>query len=175
MSIHLINTDILTFKSDALVLTIDGTAPGMQGRIAREFQQRWPETWGNIEKSLHFPMKQDLPVFINITNHEYWKKVILLPVLNHTQLLSVDEQRTRIRHIFIRTIRQAIQQNISGMAAPVLKGGWRLSADQALLSMLDAYEACLPRSKTLKLNICINDNSIYQSLLGICTSMGWEV
>lgn len=37
MAIELINGDLLEVKADAVLLTIDGSKPGMEGNIARQF------------------------------------------------------------------------------------------------------------------------------------------
>ena len=48
--------DVLQTGTDALLLTIDGAKPGLEGNIARAFAKRFPDDWEIIEGGVPFPI-----------------------------------------------------------------------------------------------------------------------
>ena len=51
-ALELISGDLLEVKSDAVLLTIDGVKPGMEGNIARQFARRFPEDWQYLQRDI---------------------------------------------------------------------------------------------------------------------------
>ena len=43
MSLKISRGNVLDAKADAIILTIDGAANGMEGNIARAFARKWPD------------------------------------------------------------------------------------------------------------------------------------
>ena len=68
MAFELVTGDILDAKTDALLLTIDGTRRGMEGNIARQFARRWPDDWEDMQRDVRYPVPQDRGDGTIITN-----------------------------------------------------------------------------------------------------------
>ena len=56
MEISIIQGDLLDSDAQALALTIDGSAPNLEGNIARQFSKRFPNEWAQIESQIDYPM-----------------------------------------------------------------------------------------------------------------------
>lgn len=56
MNVQLINNNIFTGNEQALILTVDGAATGMEGNIARAFSRHYPECWEELSLDIDYPI-----------------------------------------------------------------------------------------------------------------------
>ena len=52
MNVDIVFGNILDAQANALCLTVDGCAPGMEGNLARQFAGRWPELWEELSENV---------------------------------------------------------------------------------------------------------------------------
>ena len=56
MTIHVVQRYLLVAETDAILLTMDGSRPGLEGGIARTFAQQHPKAWTTVMKQVTFPI-----------------------------------------------------------------------------------------------------------------------
>lgn len=49
MAMEILRGSLLDAPDDAIILTIDGAAKGMEGNIARAFTRKYPDVWEELE------------------------------------------------------------------------------------------------------------------------------
>jgi len=54
---RIIKANCLSSQAEALLLTTDGAARGLQGNLARAFARRFPKKWRYIERALRYPIQ----------------------------------------------------------------------------------------------------------------------
>ena len=163
MKVFLHHKDIVDVtEADTIVLPVDGGGPGMEGNVARRFMRhvevdemddlfdlplRYP-----FNGRCHFSETNDL----DNTHFEY---VCALGILSHAP--DVDH-RALMRSALYAMFQEGKEGMGTRFASPVLSGGWRLKAMEAIYIML--AEADRFTDPTLELHIAERDAARYQLL-----------
>lgn len=142
----IVNRDILDVPADALILTLDGARPGMEGNIARQFAKRWPEDWPDMVRALRFPIPIGRCVALPWEGDAPWKLFLFAATLHHVDVLDEGEKSGVVSRAFLEALRLCVKHGARSVATPILQGGWRLSRDEALAAMCGP--ACWRRPKT---------------------------
>lgn len=155
MALQIFNENLLTSRAQALILTIDGKAKGMEGNIARAYGRKYPEVWEEIECEVKYPSPLGSVQGITVDkNQECPQRLICLAAtLHHIEVLSDDEKLSVVRTALRNSLHLAQKYRITRLATSILTGGWRLPHKQAFTAMLQVYESfCGGNSE---LNLCI--------------------
>jgi hypothetical protein len=56
MSLLIKYGSVLEAKTDAVILTIDGSAKGMEGNIERAFARKCPDVWKELEDKIPYSL-----------------------------------------------------------------------------------------------------------------------
>lgn len=156
MSIQVLHKNILESKDDAIVLTVDGVARGMEGNITRAFEQQYPEVWEEIEYDIPYPIPLGTVVMLDVHKDLLcaYKSVIIASTLHHIDVLS-DIQKTRVISSALgHAVALSAQRGYRSIAATILAGGWRLNNLIAFTAMLNQYSrisAINPAAPMLKI------------------------
>lgn len=54
MSIDIFQGNVLDAKADAIILSIDGSARGMEGNLCRQFASRWSDVWQEVQNEIRY-------------------------------------------------------------------------------------------------------------------------
>lgn len=132
--------DLFDSDADALILTIDGAAPGMEGNTARQFAKRWPEDWEDIATDVRYPIPLG-----GMSDHDPcydcpFETVFLASTLEHRRQLSAQQKKSVVATAMEEIFKRAADLELRTIAVGIMTGGWRLSADQALLAMVEGME-----------------------------------
>ncbi len=175
MAIKLHNANILEQTSDALILPIDGIGPGHEGALARKFAQQFPDEWGRITSRINYPLPLGQVLTIPTESNSCFEYVIPASLLNHINEIPEMVMQNTVKEVVKHTLRKAFDINISTLSSVLLKGGWRLNTDLALMAMLEGYETMLPASKKITFEIYETNTKKYQRMKNLCDSFGWDV
>lgn len=150
MTFEIDTGDVLESHTDALLLTIDGAKRGMEGNIARQFARRFPEDWEFMQQDVKYPVPIGRTVVVPWDGDCPWRFILFASTLHHVGVLD-DLQKLRVIHLALaETLQHCVRLRINSIATAVLQGGWRLSAQAALLEMKSAYQgAGCPQVKLL--------------------------
>jgi hypothetical protein len=161
--------DVLERAADAILLPIDGAlAPQASsvairrslGRIARSFDQRYPECdlVDELDAQVAFPLPPGQAAPVELSGP--FRYAIVLSLLAHH---PADTGGESLRHASTSALASALQLcdqlGLASAATPLLKGGWRLSSQQAMASMLGVIGGIELRHP-LRLSICILDEDV---------------
>lgn len=138
---QIVTGDILDAPADALLLTIDGARRGMEGNLARQFEKRWPEDWQDMQRDIRYPVPLGRTVAVPWEGDCPWKCVLLASTLNHLDVLSDSDKRTMVRGAFHEALVHCQRLQIKTLSTTVLRGGWRLSLENAFQPMCNAWLA----------------------------------
>lgn len=175
MALKVIKGNVLEAGAESIILTIDGSAEGMEGNIARLFSRKWSDAWEFVEDEMIYPLPLGSVNMIKIdedieSNFNY---VFVASTLHHKEMLSKNDIHNVIYNAFINTIQTASTNKISPLATTVMTGGWRLPATQAFRYMIDAYksiELSLNYMPVIKIYTISNDE--FKNFLRITKDLG---
>ena len=136
MAFQLIKGSVLDADADALVLTMDGARPGMEGNIARAFERRWPDAYGEVSEQIRHPVPLGRTIPTVAESPIPFKLVLWASTLHHEHVLSDAEKTSIVANALNEAVRLAIQHRCRSIATAVMTGGWRVSFDEALQVML---------------------------------------
>lgn len=146
MNIKLINSNIFSGKEQAIILTVDGLAQGMEGNIARAFARLYPECWEELSFDIQYPIPLGQSRLYEIDeglaedeNCPY-RYVLLASTLHHLETLDNQQKTQVISQALTSSLSLAAQKSIKQLATAALSGGWRLSEMDALHAMVNAYQ-----------------------------------
>lgn len=138
MQIQVKPGNVLDAEEEALCLTIDGAGPGMEGNVARQFALRWRLLWQEIAEEIRFPLPLG-SVFEFEVPDEYedcpFRLIVLASTLHHQQLIDTSGRSAVVQAALGNTLKLLPRYGISSCASTLMKGGWRMSQDQAILAM----------------------------------------
>jgi len=140
---EVIKGDLFESRSDAIVLTIYGSAAGMEGNLARHFGRKWLDAWEEVQDEMIYPLGLGEVSLIaldeqTVCDHRH---VIIASTLHHKDTLSSSEIRHVVRSAFVQSIHTASTNRIATLSTAVMTGGWRLKTGDAFRCMIDAYKS----------------------------------
>ena len=143
MALKMIKGNILEADAKSIILTIDGSAEGMEGNIARLFGKKCSDAWEFVEDEMTYPLSLGSVNMIKVDedikcNFQY---VFVASTLHHKEILSKNDIRNIIHNAFVNSIKTASTNKIASVATAVMAGGWRLKAPEAFRCMLEAYKS----------------------------------
>jgi hypothetical protein len=167
MKIYIHNKDILDVtEADTIILPVDGSAPGLEGNIARKFLKRVgfdemhelyaPPPYYPFNGSGHWSSIQGLE-----TTHFNW--ICALGVLSHEQ--GVDHKAIARSALSKAFTSADLSMMGTRLACPVLSAGWRNDPVSALYMML--MEAERFGGSRLELHIAELDKDRYDTFKSI--------
>jgi len=134
-----IEADLLSSQAEAILLTTDGAARGMEGNLARAFARRFPEDWHYIERDLRYPIPLTRCVHVEWDGDAPWQHYLFASTLHHTGVYTDAEKLVIIKTAFTNALNLCQRLQIRSLATAVLVGGWRNDATQALQTMQQAW------------------------------------
>jgi len=172
MSLRIFNGNVLDAKADAIILTVDGSAKGMEGNIARAFARRWPESWSELEDEIPYPLPLG-EVFDYAPSSECAFRLILIAsTLHHKDAFTGAFKKGVVKTALENAISLASGYGIKTIATALMSGGWRLSRSSAFMAMVEGYAAILQKGKDTSIDIYIQDNQHYESIKSLAHSIG---
>jgi len=136
---RIIEADLLNSQAEALLLTIDGAARGMEGNLVRVYARRFPEDWHYIERELRFPIPLTRCVHVEWDGDAPWQHYLFASTLHHTEVYTDSEKLGIIQTAFANALNLCQRLQIRSLATAVLVGGWRNDAAQALQAMQQSW------------------------------------
>lgn len=141
MGLEVIHGDVLNSSAEALLLTIDGTKQGMEGNIARQFAKLFPEDWTYLLRDIKYPVPIGRTVAVLWDGDCQWKYLLFASTLHHVDTLDDGQKLGVIRSALAEALQLCVRLQIRSLATAVMQGGWRLSAEDALLEMGKVYRS----------------------------------
>ena len=175
MAIKLYNVNILEEGSGNIIITTDGLGPEHEGALGRKLAQQFPDEWKKISSRVKYPVPFGQITSVPAPENSSFDYIHLASVLNHTSDIPETVMRNTVKDVVKQAIRKAFETKVFNLSSILLKGGWRLPTDLAIMSMLDGYEAMLPASKKITFEIYETDPAKFQRIKDLCDSLGWGV
>lgn len=150
--------NLIESTAEAILLTVDGAACGMEGNIARAFQRSYPEVWEELKSEIHYPITLGDSIALHI--HESYdcpfRLIIVASTLNHLEILSDYQKVQVIETAFFRALSLCHQNQARSMVTAIMSGGWRLPLEEALTSMIAIIQRFYSLHKrSLRISFCI--------------------
>lgn len=139
--------NILDTPADGLLLTIDGSKRGLEGNLARQFEKRWPDDWQDMQPDIRYPVPLGKTVAVPWDGDCPWKYIIFASTLHHLDAYSENEKRTIVNSAFFDAIHRCRRLGVASLSTIVLRGGWRLSMQDAFRAMNDAWKSSHAHSR----------------------------
>ena len=175
MAVFLANQNLLDSDADAVALTIDGTAPNLEGNIARQFAKRYPDAWESIQTEIEYPIPLGAAdaIAVTPTDEQSFECVILLSTLHHQLSLSGAEKQAVAEGALRDGLHQAKSHRRSKVACPILSGGWRQQTDQAALQSINTYIRASMKTSLPDLELCVSEKADTDQILELLTSQSY--
>ncbi len=174
MSMNISQGNVLDAKADAIILTVDGAAEGMEGNLSRKFALRWPDVWREIKDEIRYPIPLGKVIEFEPVTDCAFQFIMLASTLHHRDVFSDVAKQGIIRDATEKSMRIADKYSISTIAAPVMVGGWRLTLQNAFLSMVDGYESARRSNIDVNLDIYILQTNDYENIKSLAGNIGWR-
>lgn len=159
MSICLRVGNVLDAKAEALIMTIDGAKKGLEGNLARAFSRRWPEAFEEIEDQVKYPVSLGRVVPTRPESVCAFPLVLMAATLHHVDVLSESQKSAVVATALREALTIVVRSQARSVATAVLTGGWRLSKEKAIRTMLETYRAFDRADAPLQLSIYVlNEN-----------------
>ncbi len=174
MSMNILQGNVLDAKAEAIILSIDGDAKGMEGNLSRQFALRWPDVWQEIQDEI----RQQIPLgnvieFEPVTDCSF-RLILMASTLHHCEVLSDAAKQGIIRDATENSLQLAARYSISTVVAPLMVGGWRVTLQSAFLSMVDGYESARRNNINTNLDIHILQPGDYEIIRSLAGNIGWR-
>ncbi len=167
MSIDLLHKNLFDGLDEGVILTIDGTASGMEGNLARAFSRLYPDAWDEINYKLKYPVPLGTAIVIEINPDLkcHYKFFFLASTLNHLLVLTEQEKLNVLSNALRQVLAIGEARGIQSIGTAVLTGGWRLPIEVAFDQICKTYSiAKAVSSTTPKLNIYVRETNEYEHL-----------
>ena len=175
INLQLVSENILDATADAILLTIDGVAKGMEGSIARLFAQRWPDVWNEVKEEIPYPLPYGTVFDYEPEDPTCPFKLVLIASLLPHRDVNVSNQKNFVRSSFHAAIQCALRDyQLATLVTPILKCGWRLSVQQAFLAMVEALDGDDIKSLRGTINISVIDSKEHEMLSSLANSLGFN-
>lgn len=179
-NVSLRSGNVLDAKSDAIFLTVDGelvaSSPKANdrryGNVANAFTRRWPDV---LENERWFPLRYG-NVYAIEPDEECgcrFKLVILASVLPHPhndQVLQSKSLKTAICSAIKSMVKEVSEYGLKSCAMGLIKCGWRMSAQDALMITVEALDSTDVRESGVTVEVYVNDPKEYDLLSAIAGS-----
>ena len=175
LEISIIQGDLLDSDAQALALTIDGSAPNLEGNIARQFSKRFPNEWAQIESQIDYPMSlgaADSFTF-ETTNDKCPELVVLLSTLHHDLSLGSSEKQAVAASAVRSALSLSKSNKMASLACPLMTGGWRQQPDRAALQTINTYFRASISTSLPSLELHINDGDTVGQVVELLTSQSY--
>lgn len=170
--LKLLNSNVLKAKAEAIILSIDGAAKGMEGNLSRQFALRFPKVWNEIQNEIRYPVPLGRVIEFEADGDCAFRMVLLATTLNHLEVISDAARQDIIRGVTEKSLTIAATYKINAIASPLLIGGWRLTLQNAFISMLEGYEKARRNNVNGNLEIHMMNYSNYRSIKTLADNIG---
>jgi hypothetical protein len=174
MALNILQGNVLDAKAEAIILTIDGAAKGMEGNLSREFASRFPGVWNEIQNKIEYPVPLGSVIEYETAGKCAFRLVLLATTLNHLEMISDPARQGIICDVTEKSLNIAAKYKINAIASPVLTGGWRLTMQKAFLSIVDGFERARQNGITANLDIHIMNMNHYKNIKSLAQNIGWR-
>lgn len=174
MKLKIKNESIFDNSSDGVILTIDGTSRGMGGKIARKFEELYPETWKYIESQAPYPIALGKCASIFIPSGTSFKYVFLAATLSHSPVIKGSSLRSPVLQAYSLAIVNANSYGLKSVRCGLPTGGWRIDPLNAFLVLPEVLDKTGLSTKTVELDVCIPDQKIFDSVVKFATNIGFD-
>ena len=143
MSVDIVKGNLLEGSEEGVILTVDGSARGLEGNIARAFARKYPEVWEEVEYRIENPIPLGTAKVYEIDPELECenKYCFIASTLHHIEVLD-NVQKLRISGSAMWAVLSlASVKRISSVSSGILSGGWRLEIEEALDEMVKTYRA----------------------------------
>tara|TARA_R110002126_G_scaffold69943_1_gene176421 strand:+ start:89 stop:607 length:519 start_codon:yes stop_codon:yes gene_type:complete len=169
MKIHAVRGNILDIEADTLVLPVDGSAPGLEGSVARQFMKRVgvEEMYELYAPPPHYPFNGSCYWSSSVPPGKvHFKHICVLGMLSHEQGVNHEGY---IASAFGAMFQHAGCDPDYGevIASPVLRGGTRMNYVDAVYLMLKVYHENYHRHSSVTLLVVENDEDRFEMLTSI--------
>jgi hypothetical protein len=174
MSINIFQGNVLDAKADAIILSIDGSAKGMEGNLCRQLEARWSDVWRDVQDEISYPIPLG-----KVFDHEPvvdspFGLIMLASTLHHKDALHLSVKKGIISSVTEKSLKLAAEYRAKAVASAIMSGGWRLTQEAAFLAMIDGYENARQNNIQVDLNIYILDPEQYERIKALAQSIGWR-
>ncbi len=173
MGLRILYGNVLDAQADALIITIDGAAKGMEGNIARAFARKWPDVWKELDDGILYPLGLGEVFEYEPPSECPFRLILISSILSHKDTLTEPAKKGIVRTAFENAINIAADYGIKTIATTIMTGGWRLSQQSAFIAMTEGYEMALQSGKDINVEIYIMDQNQFETIKSIARSMGW--
>jgi hypothetical protein len=144
VQLRIVEGDLLESGAEAVMLPIDGTLPvhastalieRSLGRIARSF---------HAQVDFPLPLGSAAPVELG-TDGSFRVAIVLSMLAHHADRTSDDQLRAAAAGALAAGLGLCDALGLASVAAPLLKGGWRVSSQVAMTLMLRTIASAQPR------------------------------
>jgi len=174
VTLNILQGNVLDAKAEAIILSIDGAAKGMEGNISRQFALRWPKVWREIQDEMRHPIPLGKVMEFETAGDCSFRLILLAATLHHREVLSDAAKQGIIRDATEKSLSLAAKYSINTVAAPVMIGGWRLTMQSAYLSMIDGYESARRNNINVNLDVHILQSNNYEIIQSLANNIGWR-
>jgi hypothetical protein len=173
MALKILAGNVLDAEAGALILTLDGSAKGMEGNICRQFSRKWPQVWEEIEAEIRYPIPLG-----NVFDYEPigkcpFRVILLASTLHHKQVMCEAAKKSIVKSALMEAIRLAAHCGAKTVVTGLMKGGWRMSEETAFIVMADGYESTTVQY-TVDLDIHVPEAGQFERLRLMAHSLGWK-
>lgn len=154
MSFRVMQADLFSVKAEALLLTIDGARHGLEGNLARQFARLHPDDWEDVEAQVRYPLPLGRAMCVPMHADCPWRAVVVASTLHHVDVLSDDEKVVVIRRAFAESLALCGRYRLRSLASAVMRGGWRLTLEQAFSAMVDSWLSMQAAARQIDVSVC---------------------
>lgn len=177
MQLQIKHGNALDAEEEAICITIDGAGPGMEGNLARQLAFRWPLLWQEIVREIRYPLPPG-GVFEFVVPEEYvdcaFRLIVLASTLHHEHQIDHSERGAVVQAAVSNILRLLPRYGLCTCATTLMKGGWRMSLDQAFLAMSAVVSNPLLSDSDVSLSIYALNENEFEQLKGIAFTLGWR-
>lgn len=174
MDLKIYQGNVLDAQADAILMTIDGSAKGMEGNICAQFKKRWPEIWEEIDDEIRYPLALGKVFDYEPVCESPFRLILLASTLHHRDMMTDDQKKYVVKTALGNAIKIAVSYHTKDLATGIMKGGWRLSDKTAFVAMADACESAVQKRLNINVGIYIPEPRTYELVSSIAGSLGWS-
>lgn len=154
MPLRVLQADLFSVKSEALLLTIDGARRSLEGNLARQFARLYPDDWEDVEAQARYPLPLGHAMCVRTHVDCPWRAVVVASTLHHLDVLADSEKVLVVRRAFADSIALCARHGLGSMASAIMRGGWRLPLQDAIAAMADGWLSSSVVARQLDVTVC---------------------